>query len=89
MSADDTYEPDTSAAQDNDYKSRTGQSDIPVQSDDAPVEGGVDPATADSDEQLAADDKEAINKDNIIDSKTRGAEPAQGTYKEPGDEEVS
>jgi hypothetical protein len=37
---------------DNDYKSRTGQSEIPVQSDDAPVESGIDPDTADSDQQL-------------------------------------
>ncbi len=37
---------------DNDYKSRTGQSHIPVQSDDAPVADPIDPATADSDETL-------------------------------------
>lgn len=37
----------------NDYVSRTGQSEIKVQSDDAAVEGGYeDPATADSDAQL-------------------------------------
>ena len=39
-------------AGDNDYKSRTGQSHIPVQSDQAPVEDPIDPATADSDETL-------------------------------------
>lgn len=37
---------------DNDYKSRTGQSEIPVQGDEMPVEDPIDPATADSDEQL-------------------------------------
>lgn len=37
---------------DNDYTSRTGQSEIPVQGDDKPVEDPIDPATADSDEQL-------------------------------------
>ena len=37
---------------DNDYKSRTGQSHIPVQSDDAGIESGVNPATEDSDAQL-------------------------------------
>jgi hypothetical protein len=37
---------------DNDYKSRTGQGEIPVQGDDMPVEDPIDPATADSDEQL-------------------------------------
>ena len=60
-SADDQYEQKNDAlsgdvpagdAQDNDYKSRTGQSHIPVQSDDKPVEDPIDPATADSDETL-------------------------------------
>jgi hypothetical protein len=37
---------------DNDYKSRTGQSEIPVISDDSVEQGGVDSATADSDETL-------------------------------------
>ena len=37
---------------DNDYQSRTGQSQIPVQKDEAPVEDPIDPATADSDQQL-------------------------------------
>jgi hypothetical protein len=37
---------------DNDYKSRSGQYQIPVQSDDKPVESGVNAATADSNEQL-------------------------------------
>ena len=60
-SADDQYEQKNDVtggevpsgiAGDNDYKSRTGQSHIPVQSDDAPVEDPIDPATADSDEIL-------------------------------------
>ena len=37
---------------DNDYKSRTGQHQIPVQSDETPVSDPIDPATADSDETL-------------------------------------
>jgi hypothetical protein len=37
---------------DNDYKSRPGQSEIPVQGDDKPVEDPIDAETADSDEQL-------------------------------------
>ena len=32
------------------------------------------------------DDAEAINKDNIISGRTRGAKPSGG-YREPGDEE--
>ena len=36
---------------------------------------------------LVRDDKEAIDESNILDSKTRHAKPAQGSYREPGDEE--
>ena len=38
--------------QDNEYQSRTGQNEIPVQTDDNPVEDPIDPDTADSDAQL-------------------------------------
>jgi hypothetical protein len=34
----------------------------------------------------ARDDKDAIDEDNVIDERTRGAKPA-GSYREPGDEE--
>ncbi|KKY27012.1 hypothetical protein UCDDS831_g00975 [Diplodia seriata] len=72
---------------DNEYASRTGQSEIRVQKDEAPIEDPIDPATADTDEQLARDDKEAINEDNILSGRTRGAAKKAGTYAEPGDEE--
>lgn len=61
MNADDKYEQQNDATggdipsgdiADNDYASRTGQSEIPVQKDDAPIEDPIDPATADTDEQL-------------------------------------
>ncbi|KAJ9629067.1 uncharacterized protein PV06_02216 [Exophiala oligosperma] len=68
----------------NDYKSRTGQSHIPVQNDEAPVEDPIDPNNADSDEQLARDDTDAIDQGNIVDERTRGATK---NYREPGDEE--
>lgn len=42
----------TSDTLQNDYKSRTGQSHIPVQSDEAPIEDPIDPNSADSDETL-------------------------------------
>lgn len=60
-SADDQYEQKNDMTggdvpsgdtMDNDYKSRTGQHHIPVQSDEAPVSDPIDPATADSDETL-------------------------------------
>jgi len=77
-------QPDTTQ---NDYVSRTGQKDgpIPVQSDSAAVEAGgyEDASKADSDQQLQADDRDAIDQSNIIDSRTRGAAK---NYREPGDD---
>lgn len=35
------------------------------------------------------DDREAIDKSNIVKGRTRGATKEPGTYVEPGDEEVS
>ena len=37
---------------DNSYTSRSGQYQIPVQKDEMPVEDPINPATADSEEQL-------------------------------------
>jgi len=74
---------------DNSYVNQRGQQKEPiaVQSDSAPVEDPIDANTADSDAQLDGDEKEAIDKSNIIGGgKTRGAKPT-GTYQEPGDEE--
>lgn len=74
---------------DDDYVSRPGQADtVPVQKDDAPVQDPIDAETANSDETLAADEKEAIDQDNVIEDRTRGAAP-KGGYKDPGDDEVS
>ncbi|RDW89269.1 hypothetical protein BP6252_01301 [Coleophoma cylindrospora] len=78
------YETSSGDIQNNDYVSRPGQSGIPVQSDSADV-GGIE-GSQDSDEQLARDDVEAIDEDNIINDRTRGAKPSGG-YAEPGDEE--
>jgi hypothetical protein len=46
---------------DNDYKSRTGQSEVPVQGDDKPVEDPINPETADSDEQLGKRRSQSIS----------------------------
>lgn len=60
-SADDQYEQQNDGvtgdvpagdSKDNDYASRSGQYQIPVQKDDLPVEDPINPATADSDETL-------------------------------------
>ncbi|KAF2843710.1 hypothetical protein M501DRAFT_1013048 [Patellaria atrata CBS 101060] len=97
MSADDRYEQQNDPIEgdipsgdvkDIDYVSRSGQSTIPVQKDDAPVEGPYDdPAAADSDEMLERDEKDAIDQSNVINDRTRGATKQKGTYAEPGDEE--
>ncbi|KAG8525795.1 uncharacterized protein KY384_000555 [Bacidia gigantensis] len=94
-SADDQYEQQNDVTSgdvpsgvkgDNDYASRTGQSHIPVQKDEASIEDHIDAATADSDATLAKDDADAIDQSNIIGGRTRGAAPSGG-YREPGDEE--
>jgi len=76
--------------QSNDYASRPGQNQagIPVQKDSATVEDPIDPATADSDATLQADEKDAIDQSNVIEERTRGAAKPSGTYQEPGDDEV-
>ncbi|KZM21987.1 uncharacterized protein EKO05_0005067 [Ascochyta rabiei] len=75
--------------QEKGYESRTGQSEIPVLKDDAPVETTEfnDREAADSDQQLERDEKDAIDQDNILDERTRGATKKSGTYTEPGDDE--
>lgn len=47
---------------DNDYKSRTGQNEIPVQGDEKPVRDPIDAETADSDEQLGEERIEIRNE---------------------------
>ncbi|KAF2814438.1 uncharacterized protein BDZ99DRAFT_237570 [Mytilinidion resinicola] len=76
------YTPDVA---DDTYKSRTGQNEIRVQSDDAPVNDPIDAGTADSDEQLVRDDQDAIDKSNIIKDRTRGL--SKQNYAEPSDDE--
>ncbi|OLN90029.1 hypothetical protein CCHL11_07258 [Colletotrichum chlorophyti] len=77
----------TGDVKDNDYVSRQGdRQPIGVLGDEAKVEDPIDPETADSDAQLERDDKEAIDKSNIINERTRNAKPA-GQYREPGDTE--
>ncbi|KAF1365476.1 hypothetical protein EJ07DRAFT_96312, partial [Lizonia empirigonia] len=69
--------------------SSIGQSEIRVLKDDAPIETTEynDREGADSDKQLERDEKDAIDQDNILDERTRGATKKSGTYTEPGDDE--
>ncbi|KAF3931374.1 hypothetical protein ABW20_dc0108123 [Dactylellina cionopaga] len=85
MEPDAEYKPrrDISDASAVEYRSEDNYP-VPV-IEDSDVHG-VDPATADSDRELVRDDEEAIDKGNIIDSRTRKAK-LKGTYQEPGDEE--
>ncbi|KAJ4993949.1 hypothetical protein SVAN01_00426 [Stagonosporopsis vannaccii] len=75
--------------QEKGYESRTGQSEIRVLKDDAPVEGTEynDRDVADSDRQLERDEEDAIDQGNILNERTRGAAKQSGTYTEPGDDE--
>jgi len=89
--AENQYEAQNPAGQvpaDNDYASRTGQSEIPVVKDETAINDPIDRATADSDATLQADEKDAMDQSNIIQERTRGAAKSSGTYTEPGDEEV-
>ncbi|KAL6887563.1 hypothetical protein HDV57DRAFT_515079 [Trichoderma longibrachiatum] len=72
---------------DDSYVTGTKNEAVPVQSDDAPVEDPINASSADSDQQLARDDNEAIDKSNIIDDRTRGSKPRR-SYREPGDDEM-
>ncbi|KAF3036108.1 hypothetical protein E8E11_003839 [Didymella keratinophila] len=66
--------------QEKGYESRTGQSEIRVLKDDAPVE-----RTEYNDRER--DERDAIDEGNILDERTRGAAKQSGTYAEPGDDE--
>ncbi|OOQ86365.1 hypothetical protein PEBR_21619 [Penicillium brasilianum] len=53
----------------------TDEQDIPVQDDIQDIEDPIDEGTANSDQQLASDEKEAIDRSNIINERTRHAKP--------------
>ena len=57
---------------DDEYKSRSGQYQIPVQKDSAPVEDPIDPATADSDETLGKiESLQLYPRANLVNSERR------------------
>uniref|UniRef100_A0A8H7NF16 Histone chaperone domain-containing protein n=1 Tax=Bionectria ochroleuca TaxID=29856 RepID=A0A8H7NF16_BIOOC len=90
MSSENLQDAPTGEFQDDSYVSRPGTKgeNIGVQADSDPVEDPIDAEVADTDEQLARDDAEAIDKDNILKGdRTRNAGKPSGTYAEPGDEE--
>jgi len=69
------------------YKTSGGTQAVPVVDDDAPVDDPVKPGRADTDRQLEQDEREAIDKKNILGERTRKAKPP-GTYAEPSDEQM-
>ncbi|KAL2270567.1 hypothetical protein VTJ83DRAFT_2751 [Remersonia thermophila] len=75
----------TGLQNDPSYKTKRGEA-VAVVDDDAPVEGR-NLGKADSEQQLEADEREAMDKSNIIKQRTRHAKP-MGTYKEPTDEQM-
>ncbi|KAL2019052.1 hypothetical protein VTK56DRAFT_10156 [Thermocarpiscus australiensis] len=68
------------------YKTE-GNEPVPVIDDNAPVEDPMRPGAADSDKQLEQDEREAIDKSNIMKERTRHAKP-RGQYAEPSDEQM-
>ncbi|RYC56890.1 hypothetical protein CHU98_g9331, partial [Xylaria longipes] len=79
----------TSAFNNNSYvKQRGDDGPIDVVRDEANIEDPVSSRDADSDQQLAKDEKEAIDQSNVIKSRLRGNEPRRGAMAEPSDEKM-
>ncbi|KAK5659541.1 hypothetical protein OQA88_743 [Cercophora sp. LCS_1] len=74
----------------NDPSYKTSKNEaIPVIDDGGAVEDHIRPGAADSDKQLQQDEREAIDKSNIIKGgRTRHARPLGGSYEEPSDEQM-
>ncbi|GLI78504.1 hypothetical protein PoHVEF18_006822 [Penicillium ochrochloron] len=68
----------------------TNDQDIPVQDDIQDVDDPIDEGMANSDQQLATDEKEAIDRSNIIKERTRHAKPQtdNGYNEGPSEEEL-
>ncbi|KXG52187.1 uncharacterized protein PGRI_084710 [Penicillium griseofulvum] len=98
--AEDEYErqnddsPVTGDFEDNSYVRETApalQNQVPVQTDNESFEDPVQPPYSNSDQQLAEDEREAINKSNIMrGERLRHAKPRTANrYNEgPGEDEL-
>ncbi|KAI9805468.1 MAG: hypothetical protein M1825_000719 [Sarcosagium campestre] len=82
----ETYEPDQGdvTKQPTEYSNETGNDFVQR---DEKVDDPIDPNTADSDEQLARDDNDAIDESNIVEDRTRGAGPREG-YTDPDEDDI-
>ena len=85
MSTNADQDPIAGSHPESDYKEDAPSDQVPVEND-APLEE-ADPDVADSNQQLQQDENDAIDKSNIVGSRTRQTGP-QGGYQEPGDDEV-
>ncbi|KAL2817937.1 hypothetical protein BDW59DRAFT_182024 [Aspergillus cavernicola] len=95
--AEDSYEaqndpsPVSADTHDNSYagKKNTGlRNRIPVQRDEAPYDDPMQPPYSNSDQQLAEDEREAVDKDNILPGRLRHAKPTTANkYSEGPDED--
>ncbi|KAF2484572.1 hypothetical protein BDY17DRAFT_323415 [Neohortaea acidophila] len=70
-----------SSEEDSEYKGEGIQAD-------EQVEDTIDEGTADSGATLQSDEADAADKSNIIKERTRGAEPAAGSYAEPDEDSI-
>ncbi|KAI1614956.1 hypothetical protein EDD37DRAFT_401593 [Exophiala viscosa] len=84
--AQNDYKVDPTGDLNDDSYVRSGDRTIPVQKDSASIEDPIQPPTSNSDAQLEQDEKEAIDKSNIIKGRTRHAKPV-GSYSEGPDED--
>ncbi|KAK4097178.1 hypothetical protein N658DRAFT_413125, partial [Parathielavia hyrcaniae] len=69
------------------YKTSKGE-EVPVVDDDAPLDDPMKPDQADSSKQLERDERDAIDKGNIVKDRTRHAAKPAGAYAEPTDEQM-
>ncbi|KAI0431895.1 hypothetical protein F5Y09DRAFT_354423 [Xylaria sp. FL1042] len=86
---EDIREAPTGQLNDDSYATQNKNAEsVPVVSDEASIEDPVRPGQADSNAQLDRDEREAINKTNIVESRLRGNEPRKGALREPSDSEL-
>ncbi|KAK7900276.1 hypothetical protein LTR67_004022 [Exophiala xenobiotica] len=81
---DDKFDP-SGDLNDSSYV-RPGDSTVPVQKDSAPVEDPMQAPKSNSDAQLEQDEREAIDRGNVVKGRTRHAKPT-GSYSEGPDED--
>ncbi|KAJ3577144.1 hypothetical protein NPX13_g3418 [Xylaria arbuscula] len=85
---EDIREAPTGEFNDNSYATERQAEAVPVVGDEASIEDPIQPEEADSDQQLARDENDAIDKSNIVNDRLRSDKPPKGALREPADEEI-